>query len=296
MYSKSRWFLPCKKREVVSELGYLNGQFFPLEDIRLHPEDRGFLFGDGVYEVIRTYRGKPAFWEDHFARLLRSAGEIRIPLPFDRETFQEILLNGIRRCGWSEIKIYIQVTRGVAPRDHVFPSPCEPTVFMSFKEIGNLSSMERDAGISVMTVPDIRWGRCDIKSLNLLPNVLAKQRAKEAGLFEAIFIRGNMVMEGATSNLFMVRNSAVFTPPINHQVLAGVTQQHVMQLINDLGKKMDCRPISLPELLSSDEVFLTGTTIEVLPVITIDGHRVGEGRPGLTTREIQRKFHSLVGG
>ncbi|MGD9850294.1 MAG: D-amino-acid transaminase [Nitrospirales bacterium] len=278
----------------MSDIGYLNGQFSPLEDIRLFPEDRGFLFGDGVYEVIRAYRGKPAFLVDHFTRLSRSAKEIQVSLPFNLESFEDVLLSGIRECGLSEIKIYIQVTRGVAPRDHVFPSSCEPTVFMSFKEIGQLPFPDRNSGISVMTVPDTRWGRCDIKSLNLLPNVLAKQRAKEAGVFEAIFIRENMVMEGATSNIFMVRNGAVYTPLINHQVLAGVTQQHVMQLVRDLGKKMDCRPISLQELVSSDEVFLTGTTIEVLPVVAIDGCRVGEGSPGFITQELQRKFESLM--
>ncbi|MDR4495278.1 MAG: D-amino-acid transaminase [Nitrospirales bacterium] len=280
----------------MSEIGYLNGKFSRLEDIRLHPEDRGFLFGDGVYEVIRTYGGKPAFWADHYTRLSRSAGEIEIALPFGRETFHDILVSGIRQCALSEVKIYIQITRGVAPRDHVFPSPCEPTVFMSFKEIGKLPSSIQDAGISVVTVPDIRWGRCDIKSLNLLPNVLAKQRAKEGGVFEAIFIRENMVMEGATSNLFMVQDDTVCTPLINHQVLAGVTQQHVMQLIRHLGKKMDSRPITLQELLASDEVFLTGTTIEILPVVVIDGCQIGEGRPGLMTQKLQRKFVSLVGG
>ena len=279
----------------MPEVGYLNGQFFPLEDIRVHPEDRGFLFGDGVYEVIRTYRGKPAFWDDHYTRLAKSAGEIQVPLPFDRKTFEGIILSGIRQSGLNDLKVYVQVTRGVAPRDHAFPDSCEPTVFMSFKAIGPLPSSLLDSGIAVITVPDIRWGRCDIKSLNLLPNVLAKQRAKEARVFEAIFIRDSMVMEGATSNIFMVHEGRVCTPLINHQVLAGVTQQHVIQLVRDLGKKLDCRPILLDELLASDEVFLTGTTIEVLPVVTIDGCRVGEGKPGLLTQELQRSFASLVG-
>lgn len=280
----------------MPEVGYLNGQFFPLEEIRVHPEDRGFLFGDGVYEVIRTYRGRPAFWDDHYTRLSRSAGEIQIPLWFDRKTFEGILLSGIRQAGLDELKIYIQVTRGVAPRDHAFPTDCDPTVFMAFRAIGKLPSFFQDDGVAAITVPDIRWGRCDIKSLNLLPNVLAKQRAKEAGVFEAIFVRDDMVMEGATSNVFMVQEGRVSTPLINHQVLAGVTQKHVIQLVSELGKEMDCRPISLEELRVSDEVFLTGTTIEVLPVVSIDGRKIGEGKPGVFTQKLQRKFVSLVGG
>ncbi len=280
----------------MPEVGYLNGQFFPLEEIRVHPEDRGFLFGDGVYEVIRTYRGRPAFWDDHYTRLSRSAGEIQIPLRFDRKTFEGILLSGIRQAGLDELKIYIQVTRGVAPRDHAFPTGCDPTVFMAFRAIGKLPSFFFFFGVAAITVPDIRWGRCDIKSLNLLPNVLAKQRAKEAGVFEAIFVRDDLVMEGATSNVFMVQEGRVSTPLINHQVLAGVTQKHVLQLVSELGKEMDCRPISLEELRVSDEVFLTGTTIEVLPVVSIDGRKIGEGKPGVFTQKLHRKFVSLVGG
>ena len=274
----------------MPDIGYLNGQFSLLEDIRLSPEDRGFLFGDGVYEVIRAYRGTPAFWGDHFLRLVRSAGEIQLPIPFDQATFQNILLSGIRQSGYSEVKIYIQLTRGVAPRDHSFPSPCQPTIFLSFREMGRQSSDYWAKGISVITVPDTRWGRCDIKSLNLLPNVLAKQRAKEAGVFEALFIRENMVMEGATSNLFMVLQGALYSPLINHQVLAGVTQQHVMQVARDLGRSMECRPILLKELMGADEVFLTGTTIEVLPVVKVDDRQIGKGVPGPITKELQQRF------
>jgi len=278
----------------VPDIGFLNGQFSLLENIRLSPEDRGFLFGDGVYEVIRAYRGTPAFWEDHFNRLLRSAGAIKLPLPFDQMTFRDILYDGIRQSDYSEVKIYIQLTRGVAPRDHIFPSPCNPTVFLSFREMAKLSLDFQMNGVSVIALPDLRWGRCDIKSLNLLPNVLAKQQAKEAGVFEAIFMRENLVMEGATSNLFMIRHGVISTPLINHQVLAGVTQLHVMQVAKDLGKTIECRPISLEELMAADEVFLTGTTIEILPVVSIDGFMINQGKPGILTQELQRNFASLL--
>lgn len=280
----------------MPDIGYLNGQFSLLENIHLSPEDRGFLFGDGVYEVIRAYHGTPAFWKDHFKRLLRSAGEIKLPLPFNQTTFRNILWDGIRQSYYSEVKIYIQLTRGVAPRDHIFPSQCKPTVFLSFHEMAKVSSRSQMNGVSVITLPDIRWGRCDIKSLNLLPNVLAKQQAKEAGAFEAIFIRDNLVMEGATSNLFMIRHGVICTPLINHQVLAGVTQQHVMQMAKDLNKAIECRPIPFEELMEADEVFLTGTTIEILPVVSIDGCMVNQGKPGFLTQELQRNFASLVIG
>lgn len=275
-------------------IGYLNGRFSPLEQVCISPEDRGYLFGDGVYEVIRAYHGKPAFWEDHFSRLLRSAGAIKLPLLFEHNTFFELLESGIGQSGYSEAKIYVQVTRGVAPRDHAFPSTVPPTVFMAFSEMSDLPEDYKGSGVRTITVPDIRWGRCDIKSLNLLPNVLAKQQAREAHAFEAIFIREGRVMEGATSNLFMVRHTSVVTPLINHQVLAGVTQQKVLELSRHMGGRVECRPISLEELRSADEVFLTGTTIEVLPVKQIDDHLINGGRPGVITKEIQEKFGALL--
>lgn len=278
----------------MPDIGYLNGLFSPLEQVRLSPDDRGFLFGDGVYEVIRTYEGHPAFWADHFTRLRRSAGEIAISVPFDQEIFGKLLVEGIKQSRLSEVKIYIQLTRGVAPRDHLFPTPCEPTVYMSFREMSQLPSVHREQGVRALTVPDIRWGRCDIKSLNLLPNVLAKQQAKEAGAFEAIFVRDHMVLEGATSNLFMVSQGEIRTPVINQQVLAGVTQQQVMRLAAEFGMNVTCRQSSVKELLASDEVFLTGTTIEVLPVIAINGVPIGQGTPGSVTRTLQEKFASAV--
>ncbi len=278
----------------MPEIGYLNGRFSPLEAIRLSPDDRGFLFGDGVYEVVRAYRGKPVFWIDHFIRLQRSTGAIQIPVPFDQKSFQKILFDGLHQCRFSEVKIYIQITRGVAPRDHAFPSGCEPTVFMSFREMEPLPAAYHEEGVRAITVPDIRWGRCDIKSLNLLPNVLAKEQARASGAYEAIFVRDDQVMEGATSNLFMVLGEKVCTPLINHQVLAGVTQGQVMRMARELGMDVECRPCSLQDLLTADEVFLTGTTIEVLPVIDIDGRPVGQGKRGMVTQKLHGKFVSSL--
>ena len=183
----------------MPDIGYLNGRFSPLEEISISPDDRGFLFGDGVYEVIRAYHGVPAFWGDHFARLARSAKEIQLPFALEYVEFQDILFTGLQQSGYAEGKIYIQITRGVAPREHVFPAMGKPTVFLSFREMAPLTTDLTTQGVKVITVPDIRWDRCDIKSLNLLPNVLAKQRAQEAEAFEAIFVRDGCLAAGALS-------------------------------------------------------------------------------------------------
>lgn len=278
----------------MTDIGYLNGQFAPLEEIKISPDDRGFLFGDGVYEVIRAYHGVPAFWGEHFARLVRSAREIQLAFSLEQTDFQRLLLSGLQRSGYQEGKIYIQVTRGVAPREHAFPSKGEPTVFLSFRKMVALPMEVSQGGVSVITCPDIRWDRCDIKSLNLLPNVLAKQKAREAKAFEAIFVREGWVSEGATSNIFAVKDGVIITPERNHFVLAGVTQQQVVTLARAKGMDVQFRPISISDLLQSEEVFLVGTTIEVLPVIQINGEPVRDGTPGPITTILQKQFGAYV--
>ncbi|MCA9423019.1 MAG: D-amino-acid transaminase [Nitrospira sp.] len=278
------------------DIGYLNGRFSPLEEIKISPDDRGFLFGDGVYEVIRTYHGVPAFWCEHFARLGRSAREIQLIFSLEQTDFHRLLITGIQQSGYQEGKIYIQVTRGVAPREHFFPQNGDPTVFMSFRKMSALPTEVCQNGVSVITLPDNRWGRCDIKSLNLLPNVLAKQKAREAKAFEGIFVKDGWVTEGATSNIFSVKDGVIRTPERNHLVLAGVTQQQVVTLAQAKGWEVQFGPISLSELLQSDEVFLVGTTIEVLPVIQVNGSPILEGKPGPISTALQQKFSSYVSG
>jgi D-alanine transaminase len=278
----------------MPDIGYLNGHFSPLKEIAISPDDRGFLFGDGVYEVIRAYHGVPAFWAEHFTRLVRSAREIRLPFFIEPSDFQSLLSCGLQQCGYHEGKIYIQVTRGVAPREHVFPSQGAPTVFASFRKMIALPAEIRERGVSVITSPDIRWDRCDIKSLNLLPNVLAKQQAQEANAFEAIFVRDGLVKEGATSNIFVVHDGVLMTPERNQFVLAGVTQQQIVTLAQATGREVLFRPISISELLQSDEVFLVGTTIEVLPVIQVNEHTIHNGKPGPVTTTLQQQFVTHV--
>jgi D-alanine transaminase len=267
-----------------------------MDEIKISPDDRGFLFGDGVYEVIRAYHGVPAFWEEHFARLIRSAKEVQLPISIEQTDFQHLLLSGLHLSGYQEAKIYIQITRGVAPREHVFPPKGEPTVFLSFRKMVPLPMEVSQGGVGVITLSDIRWGRCDIKSLNLLPNVLAKQMAQEAQAFEAIFVRDGWVGEGATSNILMVKDGRIFTPERTHFVLAGVTQQQVAALGKVKGHDVQFRPVPISDLVQSDEVFLVGTTIEVLPVIQINGEPIRDGKPGLITKNLQQQFTEYVSG
>jgi D-alanine transaminase len=284
------------KRIPMPDIGFLNGRFSPLEEIKISPDDRGFLFGDGVYEVIRAYHGVPAFWRDHFARLIKSAQGIQLIVSLEEAGFQRLLYVGLQQSGYQESKIYIQITRGVAPRDHIFPSSAEPTVFASFRKMMALPIEFRRQGVRAITLPDIRWDRCDIKSLNLLPNVLAKQKAREANAFEAIFIRNESVSEGATSNVFAIKDGVIFAPERNQFVLAGVTQQQVVKLAKAQGQDVQFRSIPVSALFQSDEVFLVGTTIEVLPVIQIDNQPIGGGRPGPITIHLQQQFDAYVSG
>ena len=278
----------------MPDIGYLNGRFSPLEEIVISPNDRGFLFGDGIYEVIRAYHGVLAFWKEHFSRLVRSANEIRLPFSIEERDFHRLLLMGLEQSGYGEGKIYIQLTRGAAPREHGFPCDAEPTVFLSFREMHSLPIDLVSHGVPVITVQDIRWHRCDIKSLNLLPNVLAKQQAQDAQAFEAIFVREGLVIEGATSNIFIVKDGQLQTPERNHLVLSGVTQQQVINLAQELGQEFQFVKMTLETLYQADEVFLVGTTIEILPVVKVDSQTIHDGLPGPVTCVLQQRFNRLL--
>ncbi len=278
----------------MPDIGYLNGRFSPLAEIAISPDDRGFLFGDGVYEVIRAYHGVPAFWEGHYSRLVRSVTEIRISFHLEPQDFYHLLLTGLQQSGYTEGKIYIQMTRGVAPREHGFPLNTRPTLFISFREMRALPIEMIKQGVKVITVPDIRWDRCDIKSLNLLPNILAKQQAHDANVFEPIFVRDGLVIEGATSNIFIVKEGQLRTPERNHFVLSGVTQQQVINFAQEHGIDVKFEPITVSDLREADEVFLVGTTIEVLSVVDVDGTVIHDGNPGPVTCTLRQGFTDIV--
>jgi D-alanine transaminase len=274
----------------VPETAFLNGRFLPLAEATVSIEDRGFQFGDGVYEVIRTYRGRPFKLDAHLARLDRSAQAIDLRQPYPFERWVESVTEGLRLGDFPETKIYVQITRGTAPRDHAYAPDLQPTVLMTFRELQPLNAIVQSTGVAAMTMKDIRWGRCDIKSINLLANVLARQQAKKRGVFESILVRDGQVTEGAVSNVFIVQDGKLITAPEGGWILSGVTRQVVLELARHEGLTVQERYCSEQELLGATEVFLTGTTVEVLGVVHIDGKQIGTGQPGPLTRSLAKRF------
>ncbi len=275
-------------------IAFVNGRWSLLSSARVSVEDRGFQFGDGVYELIRTY-GSGLFRSlDHLARLQESAQAIGLTVPYSSSQIARILQRGCDKAGFHNTKVYIQVTRGAAPRVHPFPKGTRPTFVATFRRLTPISQTVRRLGVALICVPDIRWDRCDIKSLNLLPNVLAKQQAVEAGAFEAIFVREGKVTEGSGSNLFAVFGKKVVTPPVNPTLLSGVTRNVVLELIAQTGNTPTEAPLTVSQLHKADEIFLTGTTIEILPVVSLDGKPIGRGRPGDTTQHLYHLFQAYA--
>ena len=266
----------------------------PLSEAKVSIEDRGFQFGDGVYEVIRTYKGRPFSLDAHLARLDRSAAALNLPQPYSRADWTHHILEGIKQAAYPEAKIYLQITRGVAPRDHAYSDDATPTVVMTVREFHPLDRSVQTTGVDAMTTEDIRWGRCDIKSVNLLANVLARQRVRQAGVFEAILVNGGFMTEGAISNVMVVKGGMVVTAPAGARILSGVTRAIVLDLARSAGLSVQERFVSQAELYEADEVFLTGTTVEVLAVVRIDGKTIGAGRPGPITQRLAESFTSRI--
>jgi D-alanine transaminase len=279
----------------MPDIAFINGRFLPWQDATVSIDDRGFQFGDAVYEVIRTYRGSPFELGAHLDRLDRSATQLSIPQPYTRKQWTQWIHHGLSLAGYQDAKIYIQVTRGVAPRDHHFPSESRPTVVMTIRAIHPLSLEMRHTGVTACTREDLRWGRCDIKSVNLLANVLGREEARKAGVFETIFVRDGLVMEGAVSNVMAVQGGAIITAPESPRILSGVTRTVVLRLAREEEIVVDERFMSIDSLYQSDEVFFTGTTIEVLGVVQIDGKLIGSGRPGPVTQTLAARWTLLTG-
>jgi len=274
----------------MPDIGFLNGDFMALQDVKISAEDRGFQFADGVYEVVRTYGGVPFRLQEHLERLQRSAHALALPMPFTVEEWGDFVREGIKKAGYVEHKVYIQITRGVSPRDHVFPAHHEATCVMTVRELRPLDVMLRRSGVTAITTRDLRWARCDIKSLNLLPNVLARQQAKDSGVFEAIFVRDGIVTEGAVSNVMIVSNGRLCTAAEDERILSGVTRRLVLDLAGKAGIGVEERDIPLHEFRNADEALLTGTTVEVLPVVRVDDRLIGDGQPGPVTKRLAAVF------
>jgi D-alanine transaminase len=263
---------------------YLNGSYLPAEDARLSALDRGFVFGDGVYEVWRVVNGRLFENERHRERLERGLRDLRIGPPdgADADGLRAIAERLLQENGLLDghATFYVQVTRGAAPRTHQFPpAGTRPTIFAYTAAMKSLDQ-ERRTGVRAITQPDVRWLRCNIKTVQLLPNVLAKQAAIEAGAFEAIFVRDGIAIEGTHSNLFAVLNGELRTHHANHLILPGVTRSVVLELARELGIPCREQPVTEAELGWVEEVFFTGTTTDVLPVVRVDDFDVGDGKPG----------------
>jgi len=275
----------------TKDLVYVNGNFVPRAEARVSVEDRGFVFGDGVYEVLRVINGRLFASKFHNDRLRRSLDGLRINLPSDQspERFAEIGRQLLKENGLleGEATLYMQVTRGVATRVHNFPpGDVSPTVYISVARF----TPNREAaqnGASAITHPDLRWGRCDLKTLNLLPNVLASQAAKEKGAFEAMLIRDGVVTEGAKTNFFGVVHGTLRTHPCDNHILPGITRSVLRDLARDVNIELEETPIRADEIPSLTELFLTGTTTDVTPVVSLDDKPVGKGKPGELTRKLQ---------
>lgn len=275
---------------------YLNGQYLPRSEAAVSVDDRGFLLADGVYEVTAVYGGRLVRLEDHLARLEHGLRALRIdldtgPLP---EIHRRLLAeNDLEEA--PHARVYLQVTRGAAKRSHEFPEGrVRPTVYARADAWTPPDPGRWEQGFTAITVPDRRWARVDIKSIALLPNVLAQQAAVDAGVDEAIFVRDGVAVEGAHANLWAVRDGTVLTHPRTNVVLPGVTRTVVMEVARELGHTVEERPLLVEELGEVGELFLTGTTTEVRPVVRVDGAAVGEGRPGPVTRELFEAYRERV--
>ena len=269
---------------------YLNGRYLDHGDAMIPVDDRGFLFADGIYEVIRVYNGTPFLAEPHLQRLHNGLAALRIST-VGSEDIPAIMRRLIELNNVTDGTIYLQITRGVAPRKHAFPSPdVPPTVYGFAKPFAKYPEEYFSRGVAAVTVPDTRWSRCDIKSIALLPNVLANQHAYANNAFEALFIRDGVLIEGSHSNLFAVIDGTLMTYPASNYILAGITRAFVIELARELKIPVAEAPILWDRMADIQEMFLSGTTTEVMPVTTVDGQKVGSGAPGPITRKLQEAF------
>lgn len=269
---------------------FLNGEFMPADRASVSVFDRGFLLGDGVYEVIPVYAGMPFRLVPHLGRLRYSLDGVRMTNPYQDDEWTSIIGELIARNGGGNQAVYLQVTRGVAPRDHVFPEGVTPTAFAMSNPIKPLPGWYKENGIKAITVPDIRWAQCNIKAITLLPNSLLRQQAEDAGAQEALLIRDGYLTEGASSNAYAVIDGVIYTAPKDEKVLPGITRDLVLELAAQAGLPCREQAVSEPDLRGAQEIWISSSTREVLPVTTLDGIPVGDGVPGPVWRRIDALY------
>jgi D-alanine transaminase len=266
-----------------SELVYLNGEMVPQAEAKISVEDRGFNFADGIYEVVRIVGGNAFRIEAHLDRFQGGARALEIELPLTRDAVREAVLGIARANRITEGTVYVQLSRGAAPRKHAFPEGARPTLVMLARPFAGPAAENLEDGVSVLTQPDLRWGYCEVKTIGLLPNVIAFQHARSEGCFEAILVRDGIVTEGSHSSTFCVRGGTVYTHPIDN-LLPSITRKYAIEAFRSEGVEVREVGVPLEEYRAAEEVFLAGTTTELMPVVRIDGEVVGSGKPGELTR------------
>lgn len=281
----------------MSRIAYVNGRYVPHNDAAVHVEDRGFQFADGVYEVIAVRNGRLIDGDWHFDRLLRSLDALRIAMPMSAAAMRHILTETVRRNRVTDGAVYLQINRGVARRDHAFPAGIEPSIVCTAKMAKPMPAARWQRGISVISVPDIRWQRCDIKSVSLLPNVLAKQQARDAGAYEAWQVNDKgEVTEGSSTNAWIVtKDGAIVTRAAGPDILNGITRLRIFELAREEGLTVEERPFTVAEAKQAREAFLSSTSAEVLPVVEIDGTVVANGQPGSISTALKACYQKFTG-
>ena len=274
----------------MPELAYVNGTFLPIEEAMVPVEDRGYQFGDAVYEVIASYDGQPVFMDEHMARLDRSLKELSFP-KISIDQIRSAVNELFDRAKIERAEIYLQISRSVAPRNHALPDHSDTQFIMTARKVTEVPENIRQQGAQAITVKDLRWGRCDIKTVQLLYNVLAKQKALDSGVFDAIFVsEDNIVREATSSNLFIVADEKIITHPLTTNILPGVTRAKIIEICGEKNLQINEQFYDKETLLKSDEVFLTGTITEVLSIVEIDGSIIGNGKLGPIAKQLFDAF------
>jgi len=273
---------------------YLNGDLIRLGDAKVSVLDRGFIFGDGIYDVVPVYKGKAFRMEAHLARLERSLAAIGLDTGWTRPQWEGLVADMIKRSPHEYTMVYIQVTRGAAKRDHAFPATVTPTIFCMVSPFSRPGPEQREQGLSAIAVPDVRWMRCEIKSVSLLGNVLAKQQAVDAGVDEVLQFRDGYLTEGASCNIWIAKNGTLLAPPLDNLILEGIRYRFLEELAHNAGIPFESRRIARHEVDQCDEIMMSSATKEILPIVQFNGQPVGAGTPGPVYARLRVAYDDIL--
>lgn len=270
-----------------------NDEFIKDEELKVSKEDRGYQFGDGIYEVIRVYEGGLFTAKEHIDRFYESAEKVKIVVPYTKDVFHKLIYDLVEKNEIDNGQVYVQITRGTSIRQHQFPVDCPPVLIGYTKKVERAVELMKAGGRGKF-VEDIRWLRCDIKSLNLLGNVMAKQEAYDEGCLEAVLHRGEIVTEGSSSNMYGIKDGILYTHPATNLILNGITRRVILGLCDELGVTVQETPMTKEQALEMDEFFMSSTTAEIVPLVEIDGVKIGSGKPGALTAELQKAYEAKL--